>query len=328
MNKIGVIGGGAWGTALAQLLSKAGRDVTIWAREAEVVTAINNNHENTVFLPGVKLDPRLKATANLNETAQNDILLLVSPAQHLRTTLESMKSDVDSKPVVICSKGIEIATGLLLSDVAAQVSPRAKIAILTGPTFARELASGLPGAVTIASDNGLAKPLQEALSSKFFRPYSTDDIIGAQVAGAIKNVIAIACGIIHGRKMGESARAALVTRGLAEITRLTLALGGRTETMLGLCGIGDLMLTCASMQSRNFSLGAALGEGKSLQEILGARKEVTEGVHTARAAVDLAKKHGVDMPICTAVHKCLNENMPVENAIEELLSRPVASENG
>lgn len=328
MNKIGVIGGGAWGTALAQVLSKAGRDVTLWARESEVTDSINKKHENAVFLAGVPLDRKLKATNDLNDAAQSDILLLVSPAQHVRATLQNL-GNLDGKPVVICAKGIELSTGLLLSDVANVVAPKAKIAVLTGPTFARELAMGLPGAATLAAaDILVARQLQESIGSKFFRPYITNDIIGAQVSGAIKNVIAIGCGIVHGRKLGESARAALVTRGLAEITRLAVAMGGKTETMLGLCGIGDLMLTCASMQSRNFSLGAALGEGKDLKEILASRKEVTEGVHTAKAALELAKKYKVDMPISSAISKCLNENLPVDKAIEELLSRPVSSENG
>jgi glycerol-3-phosphate dehydrogenase (NAD(P)+) len=328
MNKIGIIGGGAWGTALAQVLSKAGRDVTLWAREPEVADAITKKHENSVFLPGVPLDKKLKATTDLGAAASSGILLLVSPAQHVRATLQSL-GNLEGKPVVICAKGIELSTGLLLSEVANQVAPKAKIAILTGPTFARELAMGLPGAATLAAAEILvARELQESLGSKFFRPYITNDVVGAQVSGAIKNVIAIGCGIDHGRKLGESARAALVTRGLAEITRLAVAMGGKTETMLGLCGIGDLMLTCGSMQSRNFSLGAALGEGKNLKDILAGRKEVTEGVHTAKAALELAKKYKVDMPIASAINKCLNENLPVDKAIEELLSRPVASENG
>jgi glycerol-3-phosphate dehydrogenase (NAD(P)+) len=328
MQTIGVIGGGAWGTALAQVFAKNGRDTTIWARETEVVTSINTYHQNSVFLPGIELSKSLKATGSLDEIAAKDILVLVSPAQYVRTTLGSLKKDLNGKPVVICAKGIELNTGLLLSQVADDVVPKAKIAILTGPTFAAEIAKGLPGAVTIAcADELLGKQLQSSLGSKYFRPYLTNDVAGAQISGAIKNVIAIACGIIHGKGMGETARAALVTRGLAEITRLAIALGGRKETMLGLCGIGDLMLTCSSMQSRNFSLGAALGEGKTLEDILGARKEVTEGVYTAKATVDLAKKHKIEMPITAAVNKCLNENLPVDKAIEELLSRPTTSEH-
>lgn len=327
MQTIGVIGGGAWGTALAQVFAKNGRDTTLWARETEVIDSINTSHENKPFLPGIPLDQKLKAAAALNEMVEKDILVLVSPAQYVRTTLQSLEKDLNNKPVVICAKGIEIGSGLLMSQVAQKVAPNAKIAILTGPTFAAEIARGLPGAVTLAAkDEKLAKQLQSSLGSKYFRPYITDDVIGAQVAGAIKNVIAIGCGIIHGRKMGDSARAALVTRGLAEISRLTIALGGKRETMMGLCGIGDLMLTCSSMQSRNFSLGAALGEGKSLEEILGPRKEVTEGIYTAKATIELAKKLKIDMPITSAVNKCLNENLSADNAIDELLSRPFGEE--
>lgn len=328
MQTIGVIGGGAWGTALAQVFAKNGRDTTLWAREPEVVNSIRTHHQNSVFLPGVELSKSLNTTGSLGDIAQKDILVLVSPAQYVRTTLGSLKKDLNDKPVVICAKGIEIGTGLLLSQVAEEIAPKAKIAILTGPTFAAEIAKGLPGAVTLAcADDLLGKQLQSSLGSKYFRPYVTTDVAGAQVSGAIKNVIAIACGIIHGRNMGESARAALVTRGLAEITRLSMALGGRRETMMGLCGIGDLVLTCSSMQSRNFSLGAALGEGKSLDEILGGRKEVTEGVYTAKATVELAKKLKVEMPVTAAVNRCLNESLPVDKAIEELLNRPVKEEN-
>lgn len=324
MQTIGVIGAGAWGTALAQTLSRGGRDVMIWAREPEVVESINKDHVNNVFLPDIALSETLTATESLSEIASRDILLLVTPAQHIRATMKNLKGDLaQGKPVVICSKGIELESGLLLSQVVEDVVPGATVAILSGPTFASEVAAGLPAAVTIStSDSDVAKELQEALGVKKFRPYITNDIIGAQLGGAIKNVIAIACGIVYGRKMGESARAALLTRGVAEIARLGTAMNAQKETLLGMCGIGDLMLTCSSMQSRNFSLGAALGEGKTLDEILGPRKEVTEGVHTASAALALAKKHAVDMPITEAVNKCLHEGVSIDDAIEEMLNRP------
>ena len=324
MQSIGVIGAGAWGTALAQALSEGGRDVTIWAREAEVVNSINDSNENTLYLPGIPLDPKLKATDSLSEAASRDILLLVTPAQYVRPTLNSIRGELaEGKTVVICAKGIEIDSGLLMSEVAQDVAPEANIAILTGPTFASEIARGLPGAVTIGiKDKDIGQELQDTLGLKKFRPYVTEDIIGTQLGGAIKNVIAIACGIVHGHKMGESARAALLTRGVAEIARLGVAMGAKKETLLGMCGIGDLMLTASSMQSRNFSLGAALGEGKTMEEILSSRNAVTEGVHTAKAALDLAKKHAVDMPITEAVYKCLHEGLSVDEAIEEMLNRP------
>lgn len=328
MQSIGVIGAGAWGTALAQVLSKNGRKVTIWAREPDVVAAINVQHENPVYLPGIKLDENLEATDSLSAAAKNDILLLVTPAQHVRATLENLKSDLaQGKPLVICAKGIELNTGLLLSQVVEEVVPGATLAILTGPTFAREIAQGLPGAYTVAAaDRDVGKELQEVLGVKRFRPYLTDDVIGTQLGGAIKNVIAIACGIVYGRKMGDSARAALLTRGVAEIARLGVAMNAKKETLLGMCGIGDLMLTCSSMQSRNFSLGMALGEGKTLEEILGSRKAVTEGVYTAKAALELARKNAVDMPITEAVNKVLNEGVSIEDAIEEMLNRPFSYE--
>lgn len=324
MVSIGVIGAGAWGTALAQVLANDGRDVLIWAREPEVVESINNSNENTMFLAGIPLDKGLKATANIEDTIECDIVLVVTPAQHVRATLEGLKDKIkEGQPIVICSKGVELGSGLLLSQVAEQVVPHAGIAILTGPTFASEVARILPTAVTIAAkDKALGQKLQDALGVKHFRPYVTTDVVGAQLGGAIKNVIAIACGIVYGKKLGDSARAALLTRGVAEIARLAAAMGAQKSTLLGMCGIGDLMLTCSSMQSRNFSLGAALGEGKTMEEILGQRNAVTEGVHTAKSALELAKNYAVDMPITEAVNKCLNEGVPIDEAIEEMLNRP------
>ena len=321
---IGVIGAGAWGTALAQAFSNGGREVVIWGRETEVVDAINDKNENTVFLPNVPLSKPLKATNDLHEAAAADVVLIVTPAQHLRTTLETIKDAFsEGKPLVICSKGIELDSGMLLSDIAQETLPKADIAVLTGPTFASEIAKGLPGAVTIGIKNKeKGTLLQDVLGLKNFRPYVTEDIIGTQLGGAIKNVIAIACGIVHGRQLGESARAALLTRGVAEIARLGVAMGAKKQTLLGMCGIGDLMLTASSMQSRNFSLGAALGEGKTMEEILSTRNAVTEGVHTAKATLKLAKKYAVDMPITEAVYRCLHEGLPVDDAIEEMLNRP------
>lgn len=321
---IGVVGAGAWGTALAQVLAEGGRDVLIQARESEVVESINTKHENTTYLAGITLNKNLKATESLSEVAARDIILMVTPSQFLRATLDEMKKDIAAgKPVVICSKGIELTTGKLLSDVVQETVPQAEIAILTGPTFASEVAAGLPTAVTIAAKTkAKARALQDVLGVKSFRPYVTNDIVGAQLGGAIKNVIAIACGIVSGKKLGDSARAALLTRGIAEIARLGVAMGADKETLLGMCGIGDLMLTCSSMQSRNFSLGNALGEGKTLEEILGPRKAVTEGVFTAESTLALAKQFAVDMPITEAVNKCLNEGVGIDEAIEDMLNRP------
>lgn len=324
METIGVVGAGAWGTALAQVLSAGGRDVRIWAREAEVIKSINESHENAVYLPGIPLHENLKADESLEKLLERDIILLVSPAQHLRSILDMICPHVDTKkPLIICSKGIEISSGLLLSQVADDVMPDHTFGILTGPTFASEIAKGLPSAVTLALKNEkLGLQLQDALGVDGFRPYITTDMIGTQLGGAIKNVIAIACGIITGKGLGESARAALLTRGIAEIARLAVAMGAERTTLLGMCGIGDLMLTCSSMQSRNFSLGVALGKGKTLDEVLGPRKAVTEGVHTAKAALKLAKSFAVDMPITEAVNKLMTEEMPIDSAIDEMLYRP------
>ncbi len=325
---IGVIGAGAWGTALAQLLARNDRDVMIWALEKEVADSINTKQENAVYLPNVELSKNLKSSNDLQEVASRDVLLLVTPAQHVRSTIEKIKDKLsDGKPLVICAKGIELDSGLLLSQVVEQVVPNVVMAVLTGPNFAREIAQGLPGAATIACANkDVAQELQEIVGVPGFRPYATNDVIGTQLGGAIKNVIAIACGVVTGRKLGESARAALVTRGVAEIARLGVAMGAKRETLLGMCGIGDLMLTCSSMQSRNFSLGAALGEGKTMKEILEKRVSVTEGVHTAKSTLSLAKKHAVDMPITEAVDHLLSDAFTVDDAIEEMLNRPFSYE--
>ena len=328
MQTIGIIGGGAWGTALAQNFANAEKDVILWAREEDLVTAINNQHENTLFLPGVKLHENIKATGSLSVAAKADILLIVTPAQHLRSTLEAMKGDLnETKPVVICAKGVEINSGLLLSQIAQEAAPKSPLAILTGPTFAAEIARGLPSAVTLAmKDKDAAEKLAEALNSRSLRMYASDDIIGAQIGGAVKNVIAIACGVIEGKKLGDSARAALVTRGLAEIARLGSALGAKKETLMGMCGVGDLILTCSSMQSRNFSLGYALGQGETLESILAKRNSVTEGVHTAKALAVMAKNNAVEMPISEAMNSCLSEGCSVDTMIEKMLDRPVKAE--
>jgi glycerol-3-phosphate dehydrogenase (NAD(P)+) len=328
MKTIGIIGAGAWGTALAQAQATAGRNVLLWAREEELVDAINNQRENAAFLPNVKLDKKIKATGSLTEAAACDIILVVTPAQHVRTTLQSLKGDVtEGKTFVICAKGVEIETGHLMSQVAKDILPTASMAVMSGPTFAAEIARGLPGGLTIACDNkDVGAALVENLSSRTFRTYLTDDVLGAQIGGAVKNVIAIAAGVVYGRGMGDSARAALVTRGMAEMGRLASAMGAKRETLMGMCGMGDLILTCSSMQSRNFSLGVAMGQGKSVDSILGERKSVTEGVSTAKALMVMARNHAVDMPISAAVNACLSEGASIEETIERVLDRPLKME--
>ncbi len=327
--RIGVIGGGAWGTALALAALRAGREALLWAREPAVVGSVNAARENRDYLPGVALPAELRATGDLAEAAACDAILLVTPAQHLRSACAGLAAHLrPDTPLVICAKGIELDSHALMSEAAEAALPAGTpLAILSGPTFAAEVARGLPTAVTLAcADAALGARLVEALGSRTFRPYLSDDVVGSQIGGAVKNVLAIACGVVEGRRLGDNARAALITRGLAEITRLALALGGRPETLMGLSGLGDLTLTCSSLQSRNMSLGAALGAGRTLAEVLAERRSVAEGVYTAAAVVGLAGRKGVDMPLCAAVDAILNRGAGLDATIDGLLSRPFRGE--
>lgn len=325
---VGVIGGGAWGTALATVAARAGRAVTLWAREPEVVEAVNGNRENQIFLPGVTLDPAIRATGELAEVAAAPLVLLVSPAQALRHVAEALASDLAAgTPTVICAKGIERGTARLMSDVLAEAAPQAQPMVLSGPSFAADVARGLPTAVTLAAGSlEAARPVAEALAGPTFRPYLGDDIVGTQIGGAVKNVLAIACGIVEGRGLGTSARAALTTRAFAELSRFGRALGARPETLMGLSGLGDLVLTCSSPQSRNMSLGVALGEGQSMTEVLAGRQSVSEGVYTAGVVVEMAHASGIEMPIAEAVHWIVSGTRSVDEVIDDLLQRPIRAE--
>ncbi|GBF28313.1 putative glycerol-3-phosphate dehydrogenase 2 [NAD(P)+] [bacterium MnTg02] len=328
IDHIGVIGGGAWGTALALTALRAGRRATLWAVEPETIENINTHHENRTYLPGISLDPELRATNSLSELADCDALLIVTPAQFVRPVSRALAAELTaSQPIVICAKGIEQSTGQLMSEVLGETLPRAPLAVLSGPSFAIEVARGLPTAVTLAcQDRTLGEALSHGLGHKNFRPYWTDDITGAEVGGAIKNVLAIAAGIADGKAFGASAHAALTTRGFVELVQLGKTLGGRVETLSGLSGLGDLFLTCSSPQSRNMSLGRALGQGQALDDILSARASVTEGVYTAAAIMDIAGKYQLDLPICRAVENVISGKISVDDAIEGLLSRPFRSE--
>lgn len=328
MQKVGVIGAGAWGTALAVVAARAGRDVRLWAREPALVAEINSSHRNTPYLPGIAIAPTVIAVDDLAVAASADILLLVTPAQHLRATCTKLKPVLAAgAPVVICAKGIEKGTSALMTDVVAETLPDAPMMILSGPTFAAEVASGLPTAITLgAADHALAQRVAQAIGSPAFRPYLSSDVVGAEVGGAVKNVLAIGCGMAEGKGLGANARAALLTRGLAEIVRLAVARGGKPETLMGLSGLGDLVLTATSTQSRNYSLGVALGKGQSLQEVLGARRSVTEGVATAEAVVTLAGRLGIDMPICAAIDQVLNHGAAIDDMLKSLLDRPLRDE--
>tara|TARA_R110002096_G_scaffold374309_4_gene567898 strand:- start:1387 stop:2379 length:993 start_codon:yes stop_codon:yes gene_type:complete len=326
---IGVLGAGAWGTALAAAAARAGRDVTLWAREPEVVTAIRDTRENTIFLPGVILPENLKITGDLAGLAACEAILLVSPAQHTRSMVAVLLPYLaPNVPLVICSKGIEVSTGKLLSEVLAETAPNNPVAVLSGPTFAIEVAKGLPCALTLAMENKeIGEALIQALGQPTFRIYYNDDVAGAQIGGAIKNVLAIATGIVAGLNIGENARAAVITRGLAEIVRFGSLYGAEAETLMGLSGLGDLILTCSSTQSRNMSLGKAIGEGQTLEEIMAERNSVAEGAHTVEIVHKISEETGLDMPITSAVYQILKQGQDVRRVTEELLSRPFTDES-
>ncbi|TPW03099.1 MAG: glycerol-3-phosphate dehydrogenase (NAD(P)+) [bacterium] len=324
----GVIGAGAWGTALAQVAGSAGLDVLLQAREPEVVESIRARRVNEAFLPGIVLDDHVSVTSELADLGACDLILAVPPAQHMRSTLQAFAAyHRAGVPVILCSKGIERGSLKLMTDVLAETLPAAPAAVLSGPSFAGEVARGLPSAVTLAcADPALGEALMETLSAPAFRPYLATDLIGAEVGGAIKNVLAIACGMAEGRGLGRSAHAALITRGFAEMTRMGVALGGQAETVAGLCGLGDLVLTCSSPQSRNMSLGLALGQGQTVEQALAGKRSVAEGYESAPAVRELAMKMGVDMPISLAVAALLSGETTVEAVIENLLSRPLKAE--
>lgn len=329
LKSVSIVGGGAWGTALAQTLALGGQHVTLWAREPEVVDDIGSRRVNRAFLPGVSLDEKITATASLSEVAAADAVLIVAPAQHVRTIASALARNLRPEtPVVMCAKGIEQATGKLMGDVIAETLPSAPFAVLSGPSFAADVARGLPAALTLACRNeGVGRGLAQALSSRQMRLYWSSDVVGAELGGAVKNVLAIAAGIVEGRGLGASAHAAIVTRGFAEMRRFGDAMGARPETLLGLSGLGDLILTCGSSQSRNMSLGRGLGEGKSLASILGSRTAVTEGVYTAAAVVRLAREKAVEMPIAEAVNDIIEGRVAVEAAIAALMLRPLKAED-
>lgn len=324
--KLGIIGAGAWGTALAQTLAADGSDVLLWARESELVAEINSARTNSLFLPGTPLAETIRATGDLADFANIDVLLLVVPAQFLASVIAGLPEG--DRDLVLCAKGIEAGTGRLMSDVAADAAPGARLAVLSGPTFAHEVAAGLPTAVTLACSRGEEqwKRLAPLIARPKFRPYFSDDVLGAEVGGAVKNVLAIACGVVEGLGLGQNARAALIARGFAEMLRFGLARGARAETLSGLCGLGDLVLTCSSTSSRNFSLGLALGQGLSAAEALAGKNSVAEGAATAPVLADLARRDDVDMPIAQAVCRLLKGEAPAAGVVDDLLSRPLRAE--
>jgi glycerol-3-phosphate dehydrogenase (NAD(P)+) len=329
VKQLAIIGAGAWGTALAIAARRAGSNPVIWARDPDVVVAINEKHENPFYLPGIVLDRAIAATGDMEAViADADAALLAVPAQFVRGVLGTLRRNLPrGLPLLHCAKGIEAGSLALMSQIGAEVLQASPFAVLSGPSFAVEVARGLPTAVTIASaDAGLARGFISALGSSYFRPYLSPDPIGAEIGGAVKNVLAIACGIVVGCGLGDNARAAIITRGLAEMVRLGLSQGANPETFRGLSGLGDLVLTCSAKQSRNHSVGLALGRGESLDAALGGRRSVVEGVATAAAITGLATRHGVEMPISEAVDAVLHHGAPIDNMTDRLLSRPYRAE--
>ncbi|MFC7536206.1 NAD(P)H-dependent glycerol-3-phosphate dehydrogenase [Sphingomonas sp. GCM10030256] len=326
IERIGVIGGGAWGTALAQVAAAGGRDTLLWALEPDVVASINQRQENALFLPGQTLSPAIRATEDLADLAGCHAWLVVTPAQHMRAVLSAAPSFAG--PLILCSKGIEERSGDLLHHVARSSCPASDVMVLSGPTFAHEVAAGLPTAVTLANgDGGKGEAVRDRLGQPSFRIYLSDDVAGAEVGGAVKNVLAIACGVVEGKRLGQNARSALIARGFAEMTRFGLACGARRETLAGLSGLGDLVLTCSSTSSRNFSLGKGIGEGRAAADLMADRRTVAEGAFTAPVLRRLAEQRGIDMPIVAAVDDLLAGRAQVDEVLESLLSRPPRPES-
>ena len=326
--RVAIIGGGAWGTALACAARRAAASVVIWSRNPSVVADIEGNHENSRYLPGVTLEHAITASTDLEQSVRDAALvLLVVPAQQVRGLARALAAARCAAPVVICAKGIEQETGLLLHQVLQQELPGVEIAVLSGPTFAMEVAQGLPAAVTVAAaSDAVAAMIVATLGRPEFRPYTSNDRVGVEVCGAVKNVLAIACGIVIGRKLGENAQAALLSRGLMEIRRLIDLFGGNVETALGLSGIGDLSLTCNSLKSRNTSLGFELGQGRLAAALLSNRGVVTEGVWTALALAGIAKRAGLSLPVCEIVAEIVTGSITINDAIRKSIQRSFKSE--
>lgn len=324
---LAVIGAGAWGTALGVAAALAGRDVTVWAREAAVVDSINSKHENVLFLPGIVLPQAITATGDMAKAAGADALLIGAPAQHLRATLAALKPHLPPrKPLVLCAKGIERDSHKLMTEVLVECLPDCEPAILSGPSFAKDVARSLPTAVTIAARPDVARALQEAFGHLTFRPYASDDLPGVALGGAAKNVYAIACGIVMGMGLGESARAALLSRSFAELCRLGEAMGARSETLMGLSGLGDLVLTATSASSRNYAFGLDVGKGLPRAELYKPGRPLAEGVATAPALVARAHAHKVELPIAQTTAEILDGTIALADAVPHLMSRPLKTE--
>jgi glycerol-3-phosphate dehydrogenase (NAD(P)+) len=327
--KVGVIGGGAWGTALAILANRAGSRASLYTRNPNVIQQIEEKRSNDIYLPGVFIPPEISVSSSPQEVCKADLVIIATPTNYVRSVCITISDQLKAEtPLLIASKGIERGSLMMMSEVVRSVLPGNAIAIISGPNFAEEAAKGLPTATTIAcEDKNQWDLLTYAVGGKLFRPYLTDDVIGTQIGGAIKNIIAIACGIAQGRGLGDNASAAIITRGFAEMARLAIARGGRYETLMGLSGLGDLILTCGSPKSRNMSFGLAVGRGQSVKQVLEARgRGATEGVLAAESIIKLARKYEVTMPICQSVYKVLYEDASVDDVMKALLERPFSQE--
>ena len=327
---IGVIGAGAWGTALAQVAAQAGvgQRVMLWLRDEAVAAEINRTHANDTKLPDVALSPSIVATADMADLTGCGIVLLATPAQTVRTVTQAFAPHLaPGVRLVVTAKGFERGTAALMTDVIAATLPAAEPLVLSGPSFADDVVRGLPTAVTLAARTlDIASEVVEAISVPTFRLYLSDDLVGVQVGGAVKNVLAIACGIVAGRRLGDSARSALFARAFAELNRIGRAMGAKPETLGGLSGLGDLALCCSSAQSRNYRLGLGLGEGRSLADILGHQRGISEGAYTTSVVVEIARRHGIEAPIVEAVNDILEGRASIDAAIGRLLQRPTKSE--
>ncbi|MFN3724811.1 MAG: NAD(P)H-dependent glycerol-3-phosphate dehydrogenase [Allosphingosinicella sp.] len=322
---IGVIGAGAWGTALAQVVASSGEEVRLWAREPEVVDSINAHRENSLFLPGIQLSESIRASGDLAWVGEAGPILVVVPTQFIRSVLGELPRR--GQTLIFCAKGIEASSLQFPVDIARETIDGSAIAVLSGPTFAHEVAAGLPTAVTVAAEDiALARQLSALLARPTFRTYASSDVIGAEIGGAVKNVLAIACGVVEGMGLGLNARASLISRGFAEMSRFGMALGARPETLAGLAGLGDLVLTCTSTNSRNFSLGKGIGAGAKAADLLADRRTVAEGAFTAPVLRRVAEQRGVEMPIVEAVCALLDGSASAKDAVEALLSRPLRAE--
>ncbi len=327
--KVTTVGAGSWGTALANVFADAGTDVTLWGRDAQIVAALNAKHENPKYLKGYPLSPRITATTDLGQALDSAAIIVCSiPTQKIRPVFAPLAEKLEGKIIVNASKGLEIGTGMRVSEVFESICPSTQYVVLSGPSFAQEVVEQQPTAVTIAAkDKNLATQIQNLMATPYFRAYTSQDVVGVELAGALKNVVALATGIVRGTRLGYNAQAAVINRGMAEIVRMGRKLGADPATFLGLAGMGDLVLTCTGPLSRNLRAGMLIGEGQPLDEIVKTLGGVAEGVYTAQSAHELAEKHSIEMPILREIYAILYDGKSLQSAIASLMGRDLKEEN-